>query len=597
MTDPAIEIEHVAKRLGAGQEATTVLDGLSARISTGRVTGLVGPDGAGKTSLMRLVAGLLRPDEGSIRVLGMDSVRGAREIQASIGYMPQRFGLYEDLSVAENLDLYADLHGLTGEHRRRQFDRLMRFTGLGPFRRRLAGRLSGGMKQKLGLACTLISRPRLLLLDEPSVGVDPVSRRELWAMVNTLAEEGVSVLWSTAYLDEAGRRADVLLLSQGRLLASGPPERLSEKLGGRTYRLQVDAGRRRAALRRAQETPEVLDAIVKGHDLRLLLAEGADPSALHGLAAGEPEPVSPGFEDAFVALLKESHGAGPAAGRGAGSGKGAAESAPARGAADAMLHDGTAEAADSPVIEVADLSRDFGAFRAVDRISFEVTRGEIFGLLGPNGAGKSTTFKMLCGLLPPSSGKARVLGIDLRRAAALARARIGYMAQKFSLYGNMSVLQNLRFFASAYGLEGRARATRIEWAFEEFDLGRYRRTNGAALPLGYKQRLALACAIMHRPGILFLDEPTAGVDPLVRREFWRRINAMAASGVTVMVTTHFMEEAEYCDRVGIIYRGRMIAMGAPDALKAEHATPDRPDPTLEDAFVDLIEGHDRETLQ
>jgi ABC-2 type transport system ATP-binding protein len=313
---------------------------------------------------------------------------------------------------------------------------------------------------------------------------------------------------------------------------------------------------------------------------------------------GEPKPVAPGFEDAFVALLKESGDARPAAGMGNGSTRNAKEAtrppAATLGDTGPAPDTGNANATGPPVIEVMDLVRDFGTFRAVDRISFEVTQGGIFGLLGPNGAGKSTTFKMLCGLLPSSAGEARVLGIDLRRAAAMARARIGYMAQKFSLYGNMSVLQNLRFFASAYGLKGRARGTRIDWALEEFDLGRYRETNGAALPLGYKQRLALACAIMHEPGVLFLDEPTSGVDPLVRRSFWGRINAMAAQGITVMVTTHFMDEAEYCDRIGIIYRGKLIASGSPDELRQEHSSKDLPNPTLEDAFVDLIESYNRD---
>ncbi len=230
----------------------------------------------------------------------------------------------------------------------------------------------------------------------------------------------------------------------------------------------------------------------------------------------------------------------------------------------------------------------------MDRISFDVGRGEIFGLLGPNGAGKSTTFKMLCGLLPPTGGKALVLGIDLRRAAAVARGRIGYMAQKFSLYGNMSVLQNLRFFASAYGLGGGERERRIEAELEEFALSPYADAVSDTLPLGFKQRLALACAIMHAPGVLFLDEPTSGVDPLVRREFWARIYAMAEAGVTVLVTTHFMEEAEYCDRIGIIYRGRLVATGTPDELKQQHRSADNPEPTLEDAFVDLIEHYDQE---
>jgi len=591
--DPVIEFRDVVKRFRAAGRAITALDRLSARVETGRITGLVGPDGAGKTTLMRLVTGLLKPDEGAITVLGMDSQAEAPAIQASVGYMPQRFGLYEDLSVDENLGLYADLQGVVGAERAERFDRLMDFTGLGPFRKRLAGRLSGGMKQKLGLACTLVRPPRLLLLDEPSVGVDPVSRRELWSMVQALIDEGMSVLWSTAYLDEAERCHEVLLLSEGHLLDQGPPGHFSARIQGRTFALPSEGVDKRALLGRAIETPHVMDAVIKGHRVHLLLDSRADRGAVEDLErktwgeTGRLVTVPPAFEDAFIALLKERRDA-------------ATETAPAPpsraadGARPASGITGINGAGDGPVIRVAGLARSFGRFRAVDGIDFEVSKGEIFGLLGPNGAGKSTTFKMLCGLLPPSDGKALVLGIDLRRAAATARGRIGYMAQKFSLYGDMSVLQNLRFFASAYGLAGKIRRAKIERALDEFALRPFAEANSGDLPLGYKQRLALACAIMHEPGVLFLDEPTSGVDPLVRREFWSRINEMAAAGVTVMVTTHFMEEAEYCDRIGIIYRGKLVATGSPEALKVEHRTPEHPDPTLEDAFIDLIERYDRE---
>jgi ABC-2 type transport system ATP-binding protein len=606
MTDPVIEIRDVVKRFGTDERGVTALNRLNVRVAPRQVTGLVGPDGAGKTTLMRLVAGILRPDSGSIHVFGRDSIREAAAIQASIGYMPQRFGLYEDLSVAENLSLYADLQGVAGDSRRRRFDELISFTGLGPFRRRLAGRLSGGMKQKLGLACTLIGQPRLLLLDEPSVGVDPVSRRELWNIVYSLVDQGIGVLWSTAYLDEAERCHDVILLNEGRLLMSGRPSRFTEQLRGRTYRIRLDPQNRREALVRAQRTAGVLDVIIKGSDLHLLLAKGTSPSDLRDLAPGEgPDKrivseAEPEFEDAFVALLKGSAPPGAPSEVAQGDKDVPTSRSPPPASHVTAGHDKTrtppTAAGGSAVIEVADLVRDFGTFRAVDHIGFEVAQGEIFGLLGPNGAGKSTTFKMLCGLLPPSAGSARVLGIDLRRAAAIARGRIGYMAQKFSLYGDMSVNQNLRFFASAYGLKGGKRTSKIEWALDEFDLRRYGESNSRDLPLGYKQRLALACAIMHGPGVLFLDEPTSGVDPLVRRGFWTRINAMASAGVTVMVTTHFMDEAEYCDRIGIIYRGALIALGSPHQLRDQHSSADQPNPTLEDAFVNLIEGYDRDHL-
>jgi drug efflux transport system ATP-binding protein len=602
---PVIDLRNVSKRFAAGQRKITALEGLSAKVGSARITGLVGPDGAGKTTLMRLLTGLLRPDSGLIRVLNLDATVHAQEIQASVGYMPQSLGVYEDLSVSQNLEFYADLQGLVGAVRRKRFDRLMMFTGLGPFRKRLAGRLSGGMKQKLALACALVRPPRLLLLDEPSVGVDPVSRRELWDIVHSLVREGISVLWSTAYLDEAERSDDILLLNEGRLLAAGPPQTFSERLKGRTFVVRSDSMDRRAVLKEVVGLPHVVDAIIKGRDVRVLVSRHVGPAylsrCLRDRRAGtlQVEEADPVFEDAFIDLLKEQGAAtetlGPTGANGArGPSNGNQTEEPTRDFVSApapkiveRTNQGMA------VIKAAGLVRKFGDFTAVDGIDFDVERGEIFGLLGPNGAGKSTTFKMLCGLLPPTAGKALVLGIDLRQAAAIARGRIGYMAQKFSLYGNMSVLQNLQFFASAYGLAGRTRQLKVEEALASFGLVPYTDAISETLPLGYKQRLALACAIMHAPGVLFLDEPTSGVDPIVRREFWTRINTMAGAGVTVMVTTHFMEEAEYCDRIGIIYRGRLAAVGTPEDLRKEHRRPDLPDPSLEEAFVDLIERYDR----
>jgi ABC-2 type transport system ATP-binding protein len=415
-----------------------------------------------------------------------------------------------------------------------------------------------------------------------------VSRRELWAIVHALTQEGISVLWSTAYLDEAERCDDVLLVSEGKLLDAGPPAKFSDRLQSRTFAFAVGDADTRTVLDGARRLPQIIDAAIKGADVRLLLDRPTDAARLGDLARALDltedaiRPVAPGFEDAFIALLRERQPVSAAPDARPLSGEVPVPVAPA------------AAANGAPVIRVEGLVRQFGTFKAVDGIDFQVAQGEIFGLLGPNGAGKSTTFKMLCGLLPPTDGKALVLEIDLRRAAAKARGRIGYMAQKFSLYGNMTVAQNFRFFASIYGLGGKARERAIEREMEEFGLGPFAKVNAADLPLGYKQRLALACAIMHQPGVLFLDEPTSGVDPLVRREFWHRINAMAVAGVTVMVTTHFMEEAEYCNRIGVIYRGRLIASGPPERLKADHRRPDQPDPTLEDVFIDLIETYDRE---
>jgi ABC-2 type transport system ATP-binding protein len=557
--------------------APPALKDINASILSGRITGLVGPDGAGKTTLIRLLAGLLLPSAGRVTVDGLDSVTDADEIHERIGYMPQRFGLYEDLSVAENLRLYADLRGLMGEARQQSFARLLKFTDLTAFTERQAGRLSGGMKQKLGLACALLRTPRVLLLDEPSVGVDPISRRELWSMVGELTHEGIAVVWSTAYLDEAERCDEVLLLNQGELLFAGPPAELTDRVAGRTLRVVGSGGRRRQVLAAALGQDDVRDGVIQGSAVRLVLAAGASPPSAASIGAPEAriESAEPRFEDAFVDVL----GGGPG------------------GRSVLAEHYAAREGDGQAVVEAQELSKRFGDFTATDRVSFSIRQGEIFGLLGPNGAGKSTTFKMLCGLLRPSGGSARVTGLDLQRTAGAARARIGYMAQKFSLYGNLSTVQNLNFFASAYGLKASRRRQAIDQMIEVFSLQPFLRQNAGELPLGFKQRLALACAVMHEPAVLFLDEPTSGVDPLTRREFWTHINGLVEKGVTIMVTTHFMDEAEYCDRIAIVYRGRVIATDSPDALKAGVRTPAHPDPTLEDAFVAWVERSETDTRE
>ena len=574
-TNPvALRLEDVRHSFRTNKRTVTALDGVTAEAEFGTITGLIGPDGAGKTTLMRLIAGLLRADTGRISVLGTDVARAPLAVQASLGYMPQRFGLYEDLSVQENLDLYADLQGVPLVERQARYVELLHMTGLGPFTARLAGRLSGGMKQKLGLACTLVHPPDLLLLDEPTVGVDPVSRRELWQIIDHLNRVAqVTVLFSTAYLDEAERCHNVLLLHDGRLLGSGPPASFTAEMTGRSYAVAAGIGRRRLQ-ERLSRAPGLIDAVIQGSYVRVVTAAAAPP-ALSQLEAEVPDlrvsATPPRFEDSFVARMRVTIPAAPA------------DSArPAPLAATAQGHEN--------IIEVKHLTRRFGDFVAVNDMNFAVSRGEIFGLLGANGAGKSTTFRMLCGLLPPSGGSLRVAGYDLRRAAARARRRIGYMAQKFSLYGDLSVTQNLRFFSSVYGLSGERQRQRIEWAKAEFGLGSMHSATARDLPLGFKQRLALASALMHEPEILFLDEPTSGVDPLARREFWRRINALAESGVTVLITTHFMEEAEYCDRLAICAQGRILTIGEPDQIKAAARTPALPDPSMEDAFIAVIEA-------
>jgi len=554
------------------QPPVQALGGVSFEAPRGKLTALVGPDGAGKTTLIRLATGLLRPDSGEIRVLGIDVASHPQQVQDRISYMPQRFGLYEDLTVAENLNLYADLHGVSKDARRERYVRLMEMTALGPFMGRLAGKLSGGMKQKLGLACTLVRSPDLLLLDEPTVGVDPLSRRELWEIVRQLVEgQGLTVLLSTAYLDEAEKCGHVVLLHQGKVLAQGQPSDLTDVAKDRVFIAELPEGQSaRIVQSRLLDEPEVIDALPDGGRVRFVRAE-AGRFDVKELSGARVSAVPPRFEDGFMALLRrvanQEHAAAIALDR-----------PPAAKEKD-----------DEVVVRVRNLVRKFGAFTAVDHISFDVHRGAIFGLLGPNGAGKTTTFRMLCGLLPATEGELRVAGADVRHARAEARAHLGYVAQKFSLYGALTVTENLEFFASAYGLRGSRRRSRIDWAMEQFELGAHAGENSADLPGGYKQRLAMAAALLHEPEILFLDEPTSGADPLARRAFWRRITALAEQGVTIIVTTHFMQESEYCDRIAIMDAGRVLAEGPPGEIRRMAESRDGDVPSMEDAFIAVVE--------
>jgi ABC-2 type transport system ATP-binding protein len=552
-----IELEKVSKIFKGNQ---TALEDISVSINKGEITGLVGPDAAGKTTLLRLIAGLMFPTTGTIKVCGLETSLATNSIQHILGYMPQKFGLYEDLTVLENMQLHASLRSIPVNERAATFEKMLHFTQLSSFTERLAGKLSGGMKQKLGLSCALLGHPKVLLLDEPSVGVDPISRHELWQMVQELMKDGMAVIWATSYLDEAEQCHNVILLNNGRLLFHGEPQKLTNKIKGRTFLISKQTHRREFFLSLIKQ-PQVIDAIVQGDKLRVLLAKDSTLQIEQPLI-----PTEPRFEDAFIDILN---------------GKYTRESP----LANRIV---TKSESDVAPIVAENLTKKFGDFTAAKNISFTIHRGEVFGLLGPNGAGKSTTFKMLCGLLQPTSGKALVSGHDLKTASSKARSKIGYMAQKFSLYGNLSVKQNLQFFSGAYGLAPQHQKRQINEMIQMFDLKQLLNTNAEELPLGYKQRLALACAIMHEPDVLFLDEPTSGVDPLTRREFWVHINAMVENGVTIMVTTHFMDEAEYCDRIALIYRGTNIASDTPENLKKSIATKAHPDPSLEDAFIEII---------
>ncbi|MBO4956594.1 MAG: ABC transporter ATP-binding protein [Rickettsiales bacterium] len=542
-------------------EDNIAINNISFSIKKGDIVGLVGPDGAGKTTLIRLLIGLLKPTSGSIDILGLSPLDDVNELHKVVGYMPQKFGLYEDLTVQENLELYANLKGLSKKEKEEYFKIMLSFTNLKTFTDRLAGRLSGGMKQKLGLACSLLGNPQFLLLDEPGVGVDPISRRELMSMVRELSKGGMTILWSTSYLDEAENFDKTIVLNEGQILYDGIPSDLTKTMEGNVFLTKDVNAKNRTLLRKILKSrKKVVDAVIEGDSVRVSITDDKIKNKFSNYLIK----TKPRFEDAVINLL------------------GGCPLGESKVAKSVAVDDNI-----EYVIEVKDLTKIYGTFTAANKINFSIKKGEIFGLLGPNGAGKSTSFKMMCGLSKPTYGDAYIMGIDMRKQPELAREKLGYMAQKFSLFSNLTVLDNLKFFSGIYGLNKKEQEAKIQQMIEVFDFQDYINMNSGLLPLGFKQRLSLACAIMHNPPILFLDEPTSGVDPLTRREFWNHINSMVEKGVTVMVTTHFMDEAEYCDRIALIYKGRAIRMGNPTSLKKDGET-------MEDAFIRIIQEYDEE---
>jgi len=524
------------------------LDGVDLDVARGEIVGVLGPDGAGKTTLMQLLAAILDPTAGTCRVLGFDTVRQAAEVTARIGYMSQGFTLYDRLSVDENLSFAARLRGVADAQFRERRVRLLDMAGLAAFGARRAGQLSGGMRKKLSLCTNLIHEPPLLLLDELSLGVDPVSRRELWRMLRAFRERGVTVVLTTPYMDEAAYCDRLAFVHEGRLLAIDTPAGLVRRAQGTVYRLS--AGHLGDARSLLDASDEVIGVQWFPDRLQFQLPADARPSReLRDALArfGELSPVEPDLEHAFVQLIGAA---------------GARRSRASPSAVVAVPREPVSES-----IVASGVTVRFGRFVAVDGVSVRVRPGEVVGWLGPNGAGKTTLIRVLCGLLRPAGGAVRVAGLDVLSAPLALRQRIGYMSQRFSLYPDLTVAENLAFFAGVYGLTGAARREAMAWATDMTGLGGIEARWAGEVSGAQRQRLALACAVMHRPVVLFLDEPTSGVDPVARQRFWQLIQLLAEEGMTVLVTTHYLEEARYCHRLGLMAQGRLIALGTFDELR------------------------------
>lgn len=469
----AIDVKNISK----SYERVQALSDVSFTVGKGEVFGLIGPDGAGKTSLFRILCSLLLPDVGTVAVDGYDVVKQMREVRSRVGYMPGKFSLYQDLTIEENLNFFATLFGTTVEE---GYDTIKAiYSQIERFKDRKAGALSGGMKQKLALSCALVHQPSVLLLDEPTTGVDPVSRKELWEMLLMLKQSGITIVASTPYLDEVRCCERVAFLDQGRVRGIGTPD-----------------------------------------DILTRFASIFNP---------------PGIEDGSRFKVQCSS---------------------------------------ENVIEVEHLVKAFGSFHAVDDISFSVKRGEIFGFLGANGAGKTTAMHMLTGLNQPTSGTGRVVGYDIRTEYEQIKKHIGYMSQRFSLYEDLTVAENIRLFAGIYGMNKEEVTRKMDEVLKQLKFEEHTDDLVGSLPLGWKQRLAFSVSIFHDPGVVFLDEPTGGVDPATRRQFWELIYDAARRGITVFVTTHYMDEAEYCDRISIMVDGKISALGTPDELKQRFHQPD-----------------------
>jgi len=541
----AISVRGLTKRYGAAE----AVRGIDLDVRTGEIFGLIGPDGAGKTTTFQILGGVMEATSGTATLLG----RPARDARAFVGYLTQAFSLYPDLSVAENLRYLGDLRRVPVRDIEQRGQRYLTMFGIERFTDRLAGRLSGGMKQKLALACALVAEPRILLLDEPTTGVDPVSRREFWDALAQLSSQGITIFLATPYLDEAERCHRVALMHEGRIHQMGTPADLRRSLG--LQRLEVRADRLREAEAALAARNGIVDVQRFGDRLDVMVRDvGEGERAVREALTTAALPVqsvraaTPTLENTFVAILRGLEGE--------------THVPEFPGRRDPAPSDA------SVAIGARDLRKRFGAFEAVKGIDLEVRYGEVYGLLGANGAGKTTTIKMLCGLVEPTEGEVRLAGESGELRSETVRQQVGYMSQKFSLYDDLTIDENLDFFAGVYRVPADRRAARKRWVLEFAGLeGRGGQLTGS-LPGGWKQRVAFGAAIMHEPRVLFLDEPTSGVDPIARRAFWAMINQLADHGTAILVTTHYLEEAEQCNRLGFMVAGELVAEGTPSGVKA-----------------------------
>lgn len=545
-SETAIKLRGLRKVYGKLE----AVKGIDLDIKQGEIYGLIGPDGAGKTSTFQILGGVMPETSGEISIYG----KTAREARSFVGYLTQTFSLYQDLTVLENIRYIGDLRLLSRHEIEERGIRYLRLFDMDKFTDRLAGRLSGGMKQKLALACALIAEPRILLLDEPTTGVDPVSRREFWDTLADLSSEGMTMVVATPYLDEAERCSRVSLMFDGRIVETGTPKELREHLGLKRLELRTtDLGKTEEVLSRSEEIEDAqrfgdrLDLMVKDAQSgekaarEILAKENIEVRQIH---VGEPT-----LENTFVAVLRNLEG------------KLNAPPFPRK-------REFRARSSDEVAIGAEHVNKIFGDFVAVKDINLSIKYGEIYGLLGANGAGKTTTIKMLCGLLEPTTGVIELAGERGRTRSQSVRQRVGYMSQKFSLYDDLSIEENLDFFAGVYGVPRAEREEKKRWVMEFSGLQGQEAMLTGELPGGWKQRVAFGSAILHEPSVLFLDEPTSGVDPLARRAFWKMINELADRGVAILVTTHYLEEAEQCNRLGFMVAGEVVAEGTPTSVKS-----------------------------